>query len=63
MALITCHSVALTDFQRVRTMHSQCDYLQYNSNTDSGEGGQSVGAKVGWWLQWFSSAGDEVVQR
>ncbi len=34
------------DFGRVCTTHSQCNYLQYNSDTDSGEGGQSVGAKV-----------------
>jgi hypothetical protein len=29
-------------------MRSQCNYMQYNSDTDSGEGGRSVGAKVGW---------------
>ncbi len=40
-----------TDFQRVCNMRSQCNYLQYNSDTDSGEGGQSIGAKVGWRLQ------------
>ncbi len=34
------------DFQRVCTTRSQCNYLQYNSNTDSGKCGQSVGAKV-----------------
>ncbi len=45
-------------------MHSQCNYLQYNSDTDSGEGGQSVGAKVGFGgYYWVSSPGDEMVQR
>ncbi len=35
-----------TDFWRVCITHSQCNYSQYNSDTDSGKGGQSVGAKV-----------------
>jgi hypothetical protein len=44
-------------------MHSQFNYLQYDSNTVSGKGGRSLGAKVGWQLQGFSSLGDEMVQR
>ena len=44
-------------------MLSQCNYLQYNSDTDSGKGGRSVGAKVGWRLLWVSSPGDEMVRR
>jgi hypothetical protein len=32
-------------------MRSQCNYLQHNFNTASGEGGRRVGAKVGWRLQ------------
>ncbi len=44
-------------------MRSQCNYLSYNSDTDSDEGGRSVGAKVGWRLLWVSSPGDEMVLR
>jgi hypothetical protein len=51
-----------TDFRRVCTTRSQCNYLQYNFDTDSGEGGQSVGAKVGLAGTWVSSPGDEMVR-
>ncbi len=41
-------------------MRSQFNYLQYGSDTTSDKGGQSVGAKVEWRLQEFSSPGDEM---